>query len=67
MLKTVHKKIFYDTKGNPSEVILPWKEYKEIAELLGLDLDSSAKNDLRQARKDRASGNMDAYQKLSSI
>ncbi len=32
---TVHKKIVTDDKGNPLEVIIPWKEHKEIEELLG--------------------------------
>jgi hypothetical protein len=36
---TIHKKIVLDEKGNPSEVIIPWEDFIEIEEALGLDLD----------------------------
>ncbi|MGB2770602.1 MAG: hypothetical protein WBC88_12830 [Candidatus Zixiibacteriota bacterium] len=64
---TLHKKIIVDEKGKPTEVIIPWKEYKEIEELLGLDLDKKAIKDLKQARKDREEGKDDAYVDLDSI
>ena len=64
---TVHKKIVIDKRGNPTEVIIPWKEYKEIEELLGLDLDKKAIEDLKQAQKDREKGKKDAYVELDSI
>jgi len=49
------------------EVIIPWDENKELEEILGLDLDQEAIEDLKQARKDRASGKKDAYVDLDSI
>ncbi len=64
---TVHKKIVVDEKGKPTEVIIPWRKYKEIEELLGLDLDKRAIEDLRQAQKDRAKGKKGAYVELDSI
>lgn len=64
---TVHKKIVVDEKGKPTEVIIPWKKYKEIEELLCLDLDKKAIEDLKQAQKDREKGNKDAYVELDSI
>ena len=64
---TVHKKIVIDKKGKPTEVIIPWKEYKEIEELLGLDLDKKAIEGLKQARRDREKGKKDAYVELDSI
>jgi len=64
---TVHKKIVLDGKGKPTEVIIPWVEYREIEELLGLDLDKTAIEDIRQARKDRESGNVGAYLDLDAI
>ena len=64
---TLHKKIIVDEKGKPTEVIIPWAEYKEIAELLGLDLDKKAIEDLKQAQKDRKKGKKDAYVELDSI
>ena len=63
----LHKKIIVDEKGKPTEVIIPWKEYKEIEELLGLDLDKKAIEDLKQAQKDREKGKKDAYVELDSI
>ena len=64
---TIHKKLVVDEHGKPMEVIIPWDEYKEMEELLGLDLDKTAIEDLKQARKDRAKGKKDAYSDLDSI
>ena len=60
-MMNIHKKIVVDEQGEPQEVIIPWDEFQEIAEILGLDLDSEALDDLRQAREDREIGNQDAY------
>ena len=43
----IHKKIVTDENGNPSDVIIPWDEYKQIEEILGIDLDEETKRDLR--------------------
>ena len=64
---TVHKKLVLDRKGNPTEVIIPWTEFKKMEELLGLDLDKTAIEDLRQAKRDRERGKRDAYVDLDSI
>ncbi|MFH1336302.1 MAG: hypothetical protein ABII96_07265 [Candidatus Zixiibacteriota bacterium] len=64
---TVHKKIVVDENGKPIEVIIPWRKYKEIEELLGLDLDKRAVEDLRQAQKDREQGKKGVYVELDSI
>ena len=64
---TIHKKVVIDEKGKPKEVIIPWDEFKEMEEMLGLDLDESTINDLKQANKDREAGNKEAYTKLDSI
>ena len=37
----IHKKVFFDESGEPQEVIIPWAEFKQIEELLGLDDDSA--------------------------
>ena len=63
----LHKKLVVDEKGKPREVIIPWKEYKEIAELLGLDLDQEAINDLKVAKKDRRYKTKGAYVELDNI
>ncbi len=63
----IHKKIVVDDKGNPKEVIIPWNEYKEMEELLGLDLDEEAISDLKQAQKDRVAGKEETYLDIDSI
>lgn len=63
----IHKKIIVDDKGKPKEVIIPWEEYKEMEELLGLDLDEATISDLKQAQKDRAGGKEDAFLDIDSI
>ena len=63
----VHKKMIVNMYGNPTDVIIPWKEYVEIEEILGLDLDKNAINDLKQGKIDRASGKDTAYFDLDSI
>ncbi len=50
---TLNKKFIYDEKGNPVEVIIPYEQYKEIEEILGLDLEPEVKEHLRKARIDR--------------
>lgn len=63
----IHKKIVTDEKGNPSDVIIPWNEFQEIMELLGLDLDVESVSELRQARSDRETNKTGAYIDLDDI
>jgi PHD/YefM family antitoxin component YafN of YafNO toxin-antitoxin module len=63
----IHKKLVVDEQGNPSEVIIPWKEFQEIEEILGLDLDEETIEELREAQKDRERGNKDAYINLDEL
>jgi len=48
----IQKKIVVDERGSPTAAIIPWKQFCEIAETLGFDLDEGAAADLRAARKD---------------
>jgi len=64
---TINKKFVVDEHGNPKEVIILWEDFKKIEEILGLELDSDAIDNLRQARNDRETGNMNAYVDLDSI
>ncbi len=64
---TLHKKLVIDENGKSREVIICWKEYKEVAELLGLDLDQEAINDLKVAKKDRRYKKKGAYVELDNI
>lgn len=63
----IHKKLVVDDQGMPMEVIIPWKEYREIEELLGLDLDAAARDDLKKAQQDRKTKKKDAFVDLDSI
>ncbi len=61
MMTQLHPKMVLTTQGQPLEVILPWTEYQELVEILGLDLDTPARAELIQARQDREQGNVEAY------
>ncbi len=63
----IHEKLVVDKQGNPREVIIPWDEFQEIVEILGLDLDDKAIEDLHLAKKDREQGNKDAYIDLDEL
>jgi hypothetical protein len=66
-MRRIHRKLVVDDKGMPTEVIIPWKEYQQIEELLGLDLDAAACDDLKKARQDREAKNNTAFVDLDSI
>ena len=63
----INKRYIVDENGNPKEVVILLEDYKKIEELLGLDLDNETVEQLREARKDRGSGNKNAYIELDSI
>ena len=50
-----------DEHGTPTEAIIPWKQFCEIAETLGFDLDETAKTDLRAGRRDWRRGKAGAF------
>ena len=51
-MTAIQKKIVVDEAGNPQEVIIPWAQFCELMEELGLDLDEEAATDLRSAQAD---------------
>jgi len=63
----INKRYIVDENGNPKEVVILLEDYKKIEELLGLDLDNETVEQLREARRDRESGNKNAYVELDSI
>lgn len=63
----INKRYIVDEEGNPKEVIIPLDDYRKIEELLGWDLDDKTIKQLREAKKDRDSGNKEAYVDLASI
>lgn len=64
---SIEKRYIVDEKGNPKEVVISLEDFKKIEELLGWDLDDDAVKQIQNARRDRESGNKDAYVDLESI
>jgi hypothetical protein len=63
----LQKKIVVDERGAPKAAIIPWKQFCEIAEVLGFDLDKQARTDLRAARHDLRQGKSKAFLPLSNV
>jgi PHD/YefM family antitoxin component YafN of YafNO toxin-antitoxin module len=63
----IQKKIVIDENGVPLEVIIPWAQYCEMSEALGLDLDDEAMADLRATREDVQKGDAGAFTPLSEL
>ena len=49
---TITRKIVLDEKSEPTEVIIPYLQFVEMVETLGLDLSDSEQDDLRDALGD---------------
>ena len=63
----IHKKVVVDDAGTPQEVIIPWAEFREIEELLGLDLEPEVVQQLEQAKYDRENNEASAYFSLNEL
>ena len=63
----INKKFIVDEKGNPTEVVILFKDFKRIEEMLGLDLDDTAIKELEKAQRDRKSKKTGIYKDLTSI
>jgi hypothetical protein len=63
----IQRKIVVDERGAPKEAIIPWKQFCEIAEALGMDLDQQAATDLRATRRDLRQGKSGAFVPLSKV
>ncbi len=53
----IQKKIVMNESGAPKEVVIPWAQFCELSEALGLDEKAAA--DLRQTRSDFEKGRYD--------
>jgi PHD/YefM family antitoxin component YafN of YafNO toxin-antitoxin module len=67
VMTAIRKKIVVDERGKPREVIIPWSQFCEMAEALGLDLDARARADLRAARRDLKRRRSSAFKPLSEL
>jgi hypothetical protein len=63
----LQKKIVVNERGEPKEVNIPWKQFCEIAEALGFDLDEEARTNLRTARRDLHQGKPEAFVRISTL
>jgi hypothetical protein len=63
----LQRKIVVDEHGEPKEAIIPWKQFCEIAEALGYDLDENARADLRATRRDLRQAKTSAFVSLSKL
>lgn len=63
----LHKQVILDQDGKPQGVWIPWEEYLQIEESLGLDLDAETVQDLLQAKADRDAGDVSSYVGLDEL
>jgi len=61
---TIHKKIVTDENGKPTAVLIPIEEYREIEEILGLDLSEADLQSLKEAQDARRLGKKEAFHSL---
>jgi len=66
-MNTLKKKLVVSETGQPLEVIIPWDQFCEMQEALGLDLDDCARTDLIEARRDWDAGREEEFVPLSSL
>ena len=60
----IHKKIVTDETGKLTEVILPIEEYRELEEILGLDLSEADRQSLKKAKDAHKHGKIEAFRTL---
>jgi len=60
-MNVLNKKLVVDAAGRPLEVIVPYEQFLEMEEALGLDLEAAVREDLETARADWEAGREDAF------
>ncbi|MEQ1861694.1 MAG: hypothetical protein ABMA13_17385 [Chthoniobacteraceae bacterium] len=63
----IQKKIVVDEHGEPQEVIIPWAQFCELTEALGLDFDGAAQAQLREALDDSRARRREAFTALDEL
>ena len=66
-MQTIQREYIVDETGNPHKVVLSLADFRLIEEMLGLDLDETALEDLRRAARDRAEELAETYLDLDDI
>ena len=63
---TLTHKTVVDDHGKPKEAIIPWEQFLEIQEMLGLPTSDEIAA-IRSTEEDRKNGNTDNYTPLSEV
>jgi hypothetical protein len=66
-MTVIQKKIVIDEHGEPQEVIIPWAQFCELSEALGLDFDATEQAELREALKDSHARRHEAFTPLDEL
>ena len=66
-MTAIQKKIVIDEHGEPQEVIIPWAQFCELSDALGLDLDGTAQAELREALADSRARRRAAFTPLDEL
>ena len=66
-MTAIQKKIVLGEGGQPVEVIIPWEQFCEMSEALGLDLDSTEQAELREALDDSLARRREAFTPLDEL
>lgn len=66
-MTAIDKKIVVNERGEPQEVIIPWAQFCELSEALGLDLDGTAEAELREAIEDSRARWREAFTPLDEL
>ena len=64
---TITKKIVFDEKGDPTEVLIPYEQFVELSERYGWDLDDLERKELTEALADSQAGNREAFLPASEV
>ena len=66
-MTAIQKKIVIDEHGEPQEVIIPWAQFCELSDALGLDLDGIEQAQLREAIEDSRARRREAFTPLDQL
>ena len=66
-MNAIQKKIVIDEHGEPQEVIIPWAQFCELSEALGLDLAETEQAQLREALEDSRARRREAFTPLEEL
>lgn len=66
-MTAIQKKIVVNERGEPQEVIIPWAQFCEMSEALGLDLDKAEQAELREALDDSIARRSEAFTPLDQL